>query len=254
MIRLKSQSEIKLLKQGGKILAEVLDVVKKLVKPGITTGELDQLAEELILTKGGQPSFKGYGDKDNPYPASLCTSINEQVVHGIPGDYILEIGDILSLDIGMRYPKDSGLYTDMAVTVPVGKISKQAKNLIKVTSRALDIWLKNIKAGQDLYHVAKKVQTFVESAGYSVIRDLVGHGVGHAVHEDPQIPNYYIPGASLILKEGMVLAFEPMVSLGDYRIKTEDDGWSIVTFDKSLCAHFEHTAVVTKKGCDVITK
>ena len=254
MIRLKSQSEIKLLKQGGKILAEILGIVKKRVKPGITTGELDQLAEELIITQGGQPSFKGYGDKSHPYPATLCTSINEQVVHGIPGSYILKNGDILSLDIGMRYPKNSGLYTDMAVTVPVGKISKPAKNLIKVTSRALDIWLKNIKAGEDLYQIAKKVQAFVESAGYSVIRDLVGHGVGHAVHEDPQIPNYYIPGASLILKEGMVLAFEPMVSLGDYRIKTLDDGWSIVTFDKSLCAHFEHTAAVTKNGCDIITK
>lgn len=254
MIRLKSQSEIRLLKQGGKILADVLGVVKARVKPGITTGELDQLVEELILTKGGQPSFKGYGEKGNPYPATLCTSVNEQVVHGIPGDYILKSGDIVGLDVGMRYPKDSGLFTDMAITVPVGKISQRAKGLIKVTKQALDIWIKNIKAGADLHQIARLVQEHIESAGYSVIRDLVGHGVGHAVHEDPQIPNYHIPGASLILKEGMVLALEPMVSLGDYRIRTQKDGWSIVTIDKSSSAHFEHTVVVTKNGCDVITK
>ncbi|NQT50019.1 type I methionyl aminopeptidase [Candidatus Kuenenbacteria bacterium] len=254
MIRLKSEQEIKLLKQGGKILAEVLEVVKKNVKPGITTRELDKIAEDLILTKGGQPSFKNYGDKNNPYPATLCTSLNEEIVHGVPRDYILKEGDILGLDIGMRYPKDSGLYTDMAVTVPVGSISASAKNLIKVTKKALDVWLKNIKAGEDLYQLSKKVQDYIESNGYSVIRDLVGHGVGHAVHEDPQIPNYYIPGATLILKEGMVLALEPMVSSGDFRIKTMPDGWTAVTIDGSLTAHFEHSVVVTKRGCDVLTK
>ncbi len=254
MIRLKSESEIQELKKGGKILAGVLAKVKKAAKAGVTTVELDKMAEDEILLSGGQPSFKGYGEVNNPFPASLCTSVNEQLVHGVPGGYILKNGDILSLDLGMRFPKDHGLYTDMAVTIPVGKISQPAKNLIKVTKRALDVWLDNLKAGRDLFQIAKKVQDYVEVAGYSVVRDLVGHGVGHAVHEDPQIPNYFIPRAELILKEGMVLALEPMVSAGDYRIKTLNDNWTIVTLDKSLCAHFEHTVAITKRGCIVLTK
>jgi methionyl aminopeptidase len=254
MALLKSQPEIEVLKTGGKILSEILKLVAKKAQAGVTTEELDELAEKLILEQGGEPSFKGYGDHGPVYPATLCTSINEQVVHGVPGGAVLKEGDILSLDIGMKYPKKSGLFTDMAVTVAIGKIGKDEKKLIKVTRKALDIWLNKIKPEADLNAIARQVQQYVESNGFSVIRELAGHGVGHAVHEPPMIPNYYTPNHKFILKEGMVLVLEPMVSSGDYRIKTLSDGWTIVTLDKSLCAHFEHTVAVTKKGCEVLTK
>lgn len=254
MALLKSDSEIKILKQGGKILARIMKKVAQAAKTGIITRELDELAERLILEAGGEPSFKGYGEKNNPYPAALCTSINEQIVHGVPGDYILKNGDIIGLDIGMRYPKTNGLFTDMAITAGVGKINKKAKNLINVTRKALDVWLKNIKPEEDIIQISAKVQSFVEKQGFSVIRELVGHGVGHAVHESPAIPNYYSAEFSFKLKEGMVLALEPMVSAGDYHILVENDNWSVITRDHSLCAHFEHTVVVTKSGCEVITK
>lgn len=254
MALLKSTDEIKILKQGGKILAGIIKKIAKSAKPGITTRELDELAERLILENGGEPAFKGYGEKNNPYPAALCTSVNEQIVHGVPGDYILKNGDIIGLDIGMRYPKTGGLFTDMAITVGIGKINNEAKKLIEVTRKALDIWLENIKSGEDIIQISVKVQAYVEKQGFSVIRELVGHGVGHAVHEAPAIPNYYAPEFSFKLKEGMVLALEPMVSAGDYHILVQNDNWSIITRDHSLCAHFEHTVVVTKRGCEIITK
>ncbi|MBU1131666.1 type I methionyl aminopeptidase [Patescibacteria group bacterium] len=254
MISLKSEKEIKLLQKGGKILAQVLETVKRKARPGVSTRELNELAEELILTAGGAPSFKGYGDRSNPFPAALCTSVNDEVVHGIPGRYVLKNGDILSLDIGMRYPSKNGLYTDMAFTMPIGKVNKRTKKLIKVTKKALDLWIKNLKPGKKLNDIAKIIQIYIEGNGFSIVRDLVGHGVGHAIHEDPQIPNYFIPGFNVELKEGMVLAFEPMVCEGDYRIKTRKDGWTIVTLDGSLCAHFEHTVAVTKRGGKVLTK
>lgn len=254
MIRLKSKEEIKLLRVGGKILADVIKKVANQTKAGITTRELDELAEELILESGGEPSFKGYGNGKNPFPAALCTSVNEQLVHGIPSEYILKNGDIVGLDIGMRYPKGSGLFTDMAVTVAVGKVDKQTKKLIEVTRKSLDLWIKLIKPRLFLNDIATKVQAYIEGEGFSVVRDLVGHGVGHAVHEEPQIPNYCLSGYDVELKEGMVLALEPMVGAGDYKIKTLDDGWTVVMRDMDLCAHFEHTIVVTKRGCEVLTK
>jgi len=254
MINLKSNQEIKLLRQGGRILSNILKKVSQSAKPGITTGELNQMAEEMILNAGGVPSFKGYGDKSNPFPATLCTSVNQEVVHGIPDDYILKNGDIVSLDIGMRYPKENGLYTDMSVTVPIGKIDNQTKKLIKVTKNALNIWIKNIRPGVNLIDIAKKVQDYIEAQDFAVVRDLVGHGVGHEVHEEPQIPNYYFPLLDVELKQGMVLALEPMVTMGDYRVETLDDGWTVKTKDNSLSAHFEHTVAVTGKGCLVITK
>ncbi|MBI5076912.1 type I methionyl aminopeptidase [Candidatus Falkowbacteria bacterium] len=254
MSLLKSADEIKILKQGGKILAGIIKKIAKAAKPGITTRELDELAERLILENGGAPSFKGYGEKNNPYPAALCTSVNEQIVHGVPGDYILKSGDIVGLDIGMRHPNANGLYTDMAVTVGVGKINEKAKKLIKVTRKALDVWLKNIKSGEDIIQISAKVQAYVEKEGFSVIRELVGHGVGHAVHEQPAIPNYFSPAFSFKLKEGMVLALEPMVSAGDFHILVQNDNWSVITRDHSLCAHFEHTVLVTENGCEVLTK
>lgn len=253
MAELKSDEEIKVLKQGGRILAGIVNRLVKAAKPGKTTRELDDLVGCLIEEAGGEPSFLGYGGT-RPFPAALCASVNEQLVHGIPGEYILKSGDILSLDLGLKYPRQSGLYTDMAVTIAIGKISSQAKELIKVTENALAIWIKNIKSGADLNIIAKKVQEFVEKEGFSVVRDLVGHGVGHAVHEAPNIPNFFVQNWSYPLKEGMVLAFEPMVSAGDYRIKVLEDGWTVVTRDSSLCAHFEHTVAVTKQGCLILTK
>jgi len=254
MALLKSTDEIKILKQGGRILAGIMKKIAKAVRPGVATRELDELAERLILEAGGEPSFKGYGERDNPYPAALCTSVNEQIVHGVPGDYILKSGDIVGLDVGMRYPRSSGLFTDMAITVGVGKISPKAKDLISVTEKALKIWLKNIKPGEDIIQISAKVQTYVEQQGFSVIRELVGHGVGHAVHEPPAIPNYYSTEFSFKLKEGMVLALEPMVSVGDYHILVQNDNWSVITRDRSLCSHFEHTVAVTKGGSEVITR
>lgn len=254
MIRLKSPEEISLLKEGGKILSGIIKKLKTATKAGVTTAELDQMAEELILESGGTPSFKGYGDRHNPFPATLCTSVNSQLVHGVPSDYIIRDGDIVSLDIGMRYPKDNGLYTDMATTIIVGNVDKQTKKLVKVTKKSLDIWIKNLKPGIQLNEIAKKVQAYIESEGFGVVRDLVGHGVGHEVHEEPQIPNYYTQGLDLELKEGMVLALEPMVSMGDFRIKTLSDSWTIASLDGSLTSHEEHTIVITKKGCDVITR
>ena len=252
MAFLKSPEEITRIKAGGKILAEIMRELKEHARVGVTTADLNKRAEDLIAKVGGEPSFKGYGE-ESPFPAALCTSVNEQLVHAIPSDYALKSGDLLSIDIGMCYPGKTGLFTDMAITMPIGRVSAEARRLMKVTQRALAIWIKQVKPGVDLNQIAKRVQEYVEKENFSVVRDLVGHGVGHAVHEEPAIANYYVEGASFILKEGMVLAFEPMVSAGDWRIKTEDDGWAVVMLDGSLCAHYEHTVIVTEHGCEIAT-
>lgn len=249
---LKSAEEIKQIHAGGKILAEIMRELRARARVGATTADINGLAEELIAKAGGAPSFKGYGEQ-TPFPAALCTSVNEQLVHAIPSGYVLKSGDLLSVDIGMRYPGKNGLFTDMAITMPIGRVSAEAKRLIKVTQKALAIWIKRVKPNADLNQIARQVQNYIEGENFSVVRDLVGHGVGHAVHEEPAIANYYIEGSSFILKQGMVLAFEPMVSAGDWRIKTQEDGWAVVMLDGSLCAHFEHTVVVTNGGCEVAT-
>lgn len=254
MIRLKSSDEINLIRQGGKVLASVLRQVVAATKAGVTTLELDAMAERLILEAGGEPSFKGYGGPSNPFPATLCTSVNSELVHGIPNDYILRDGDKVSLDFGMRYPKKTGLYTDMATTVLIGKVSPEVEKLVRVTKKSLQLWIKLIKPGEQLNYIGGKVQEYIESEGFGVVRDLVGHGVGHAVHEEPQVPNYFMHGLKVELKEGMVLALEPMVSLGDYRVRTLNDGWTVVMRDNGLCSHEEHTVVVTKRGCEVLTQ
>ena len=254
MITLKSKEEIKLIREGGKILSAILNKVAKKAKAGVTTMELDQLAESLILEAGGEPSFKGYGGKHNPYPATLCISTNEELVHGIPGERILKSGDIVGLDIGMRYPKGNGLYTDMAVTVAIGKIDKKTEKLMSVTKKSLELWIRNLKPGIKLNDIATKVQKYIEGEGFSIVRDLVGHGVGHDVHEDPPIPNYAYSGQTVVLKEGMVLAIEPMVSMGHYKIVTLDDGWTVSMKDLSYCAHYEHTIAILKDRTIIITK
>ncbi|OGY46744.1 MAG: type I methionyl aminopeptidase [Candidatus Buchananbacteria bacterium RIFCSPLOWO2_01_FULL_46_12] len=257
MITIKKPEEIAVIAQGGKILAEVLSAVAKKAVPGVKTIELDQLAEQLIIQHGGIPSFKNYRSRhDDPaFPTTLCTSVNEQLVHVPASDYVLKKGDMLNIDIGMKYPAEGGFFTDMAITVPVGPISALAKKLIKVTRRSLELGIAQVKPGNFISDIARAIQTYVESQGFSVVRQLVGHGVGYQVHEEPMIPNYVDNRQKKVeLQPGMVIAIEPMVSAGDYAIKTLEDQWSVVMADGSLGAHFEHTIVVTPDGHKVLTQ
>ncbi|HCC22750.1 TPA: type I methionyl aminopeptidase [Candidatus Falkowbacteria bacterium] len=252
MITLKTTEEIKILRQGGKLLNEILTTVGSMVKPGVTTLDLDKAAEKMIYAAGGLPAFKHFGEP--PFPGTLCTSLNSEVVHGIPkAETVLAEGDIISLDIGMKYPSDNGLYTDMARTFPVGHIDPESLRLIEVTRKALEIIESRIAPGVDWTDIASEVQRFVESSGFGVVRSLVGHGVGHEVHEDPQLPNYVINNYHLRLKEGMVLAAEPMITAGHYNVTTLKDSWTVRTVDNRRAAHFEDTFAVTKNGCEVIT-
>jgi methionyl aminopeptidase len=254
MITIKTEKEIKKLAYGGHLLAEILKQLTKKVRVGIPTIELDISAEELIRKIGGRPSFKNYqnNDDDPPFPTTICASVNDQLVHKPASSQVLHDGDILSIDIGMEY---EGLFTDMTVTIPVGKISRATKKLIKVTKKSLDLAIGQVKPGNYIHDISWAVQEYVEDNGFSVVRDLVGHGVGYAVHEDPRIPNFCAPDQPPIeLIPGMVLAIEPMVNIGSYRVKTLDDGWTVVTADGKLCAHFEHTVAVTEKGCLILTK
>ncbi len=255
MIIIKTAEEIELMREGGKILAEILNEVVNNAKPGVNSLELDKLAEELVYKRGGRPSFKGYGNSRNPYPATLCVSINEEVVHGIPSnDKILLDGDIVSLDIGMQYPAKDGMYTDMAVTVGVGKVRNETKRLIKTTQKALENGIRECKGGNLLSQVSAAIQETAEKERFSVVRTLVGHGVGQEVHEDPQIPNYITGESDIVLKPGMTLALEPMINIGDYQVKLLDDGWTFITEDEKLSAHFEHTVLVTDGEPEVLTR
>lgn len=256
MIKYKNKDQIKTLAEGGKILAKIMDLVGQKIKPGITTGELNDYAEKLIESAGGEASFKNYKAAwaEHAYPAALCISVNDEVVHGIPdaGRKLAE-GDIVGLDCGLKY---RGLYTDMARTVAVGKTSSEAKKLISVTKEALMAGIKKIKPGRKLSDIAKAVQEKAQANGFGVVRDLCGHGVGFSAHEDPQIPNYWpsYDSRDLVLEEGMVLAIEPMLNSGGYEVETLADGWTIVTADGSLSAHFEHTVAVVADGYQILTK
>lgn len=248
---IKTQEEIEIIAEGGKILHDILHGAAALVKPGITTAALNNFAEEQITKAGGRPSFKGYGPKKNPFPAGLCTSVNSVVVHGVPSESLrLKEGDIISLDIGMEY---KGLYTDTAITVPVGQISAKAKKLIEITKKTLDAAMAQAKAGNTIGDISYATQKTAEDAGFSVVRDLVGHGVGYDVHEDPAVPCYGKKNQGMKLQEGMVLAIEPMVCEGEYFLQYEPDGWTISTTDGGLAAHFEHTIAVGKNGCRILT-
>lgn len=255
MISLKTKEEIANLRDGGKILAEVLNTVAHLAMPGISTFRLNEVAEDLIQKFGARPSFKNYRPekKSPPYPTALCTSLNDEVVHGVPSkERILQDGDVLGLDLGIWY---GNLCTDSAVTVGIGAISKEAKKLINVTEESLYKGIKEAKAGNSIGDIGFAISKTIEPYGFSVVRDLVGHGVGHGVHEDPQIPNYGQKGQGLKLKEGMILAIEPMIAVGDYRIKFSDrDAFGYVTRDGSLAAHFEHTVAVTENGPEILTR
>ncbi|HEX8973955.1 MAG TPA: type I methionyl aminopeptidase [Patescibacteria group bacterium] len=252
-ISIKSESEIAIMRRAGKALAEVMRALEKEVRAGIDTQQLDKLAEELVLAHGGKPAFKGYGDSDNPFPATLCTSINNEIVHGIPNEHrILNDGDILKIDVGIEL---DGYFSDMARTFPVGEVSSEAKKLIEVTEKAFWKGIKNLKAGKNLSEYSKAAQKIVEEAGFSVVKNLVGHGIGENLHDDPQIPNYFEKGyRDLVLKEGMTLAIEPMVNRGTFKAKLGSDGWVFETADGELSAHYENTVLITKSGVEVLTQ
>jgi len=247
MVILRLPEEIEKIRRSNIIVAEILNELREKVKPGITTRELDIIAEELSRKREATPAFKGY----RGYPFSLCTSVNFEVVHGLPSDRVLVEGDIISLDFGVYY---KGYYGDAAVTVPVGSVSPKAARLMEVTQQGLYDGIKEAKAGNRLGDISAAVQMHVEAAGFSVVRDFVGHGIGKNLHEEPQIPNYGVRGRGVELKVGMVLAIEPMVNEGTYRVKILPDGWTVVTEDVKLSAHFEHSVAITDNGPDILSK
>ena len=246
MVTLKSAREIETMRRSGKITAKVLTDLMKAVRPGVTTKYLDDMAERGIRELGGVPTFLGYHD----YPASICASVNDEVVHGIPGDYLLKEGDLLSIDIGTTF---EGYVSDSAVTVAVGTISQAAQQLLAVTQECLMAGIAQMERGNRLGDIGHAVQQHAESNGYGVVRELVGHGIGTKMHEEPQVPNYGRAGAGLELRTGLVLAIEPMITEGHYSVETMQDGWTVVTADGKLAAHFEHTIAVTQEGPKILT-
>lgn len=246
MITIKTDAQINLMRRAGKIVAETLEFVEKNLKPGMMTAEIDRIAEEFILSKGAKPAFKGY----HGFPAATCISIDDEVVHGIPGKRVLVEGQIVSVDLGAIF---DGFYGDSARTFPIGEISEEKKKLLEVTKRSLEVGIAEVRAGNKLGRVSNAIQRSAESAGFSVVRDLVGHGIGRAMHEEPQIPNYGSANEGPVLASGMVLAIEPMVNIGTYKVQTKADGWTIVTIDGLPSAHFEHTVAVTDIDADILT-
>jgi methionyl aminopeptidase len=247
MILLKSAAEIAKMEVASRIVAEILEEVKERIRPGVETRELDEMAEKGCRKRKVEPAFKGY----RGYPASLCIAINEEVVHGIPGARQLKAGDIVSLDFGARY---DGFYGDAAVTVPVGEVSFQAQLLLKATEESLYAAIAKMRVGARLSDISHATQTTVERYGFAVIRQFVGHGIGRSLHEDPQIPNFGPPGRGPVLKAGMTFAIEPMTSAGSWQVKILQDGWTAVTQDGSLAAHFEHTVALTEKGVLILSR
>lgn len=255
MISIKSKEEIEIMRSGGQILAQVLEKTRESVKPGISAYELDKLARELVFSMGGKPSFLGYkpGGYGEGYPAALCVSSNDEIVHGLPiENKIIFEGDIVKLDLGVEYRK---MHTDATIMVAVGKISEIAEKIMKVTKECLELGIKEIAPGKKLFDYAKVVQKHAEDNGFSVVRDLVGHGVGYSIHEPPQILNYYQKKmGGITLREGMTLALEPMINEGNHEIYVGEDGWTYKTLDGKLNGHWEHTIAVTKDGCEVLTR
>lgn len=246
MIIIKNDDEIALMKKAGRIVGETLLLLEKEVKPGITTADLDRIAEEFITKHGAKPSFKGlYG-----FPSSLCISVNEQVIHGFPGAYVLKEGDIVSVDCGAFY---DGFHGDAARTFPVGNISVDAQKLIDITRESFFQGIKFAKEGNKLTDISYGIQSYVEAAGFSVVRDFVGHGIGRKVHEEPNVPNFGKSGRGPKLVKGMVLAIEPMVNAGTHKVKTLKDGWTVVTADSYLSAHYENTVAILSDGPEILT-
>jgi methionyl aminopeptidase len=246
MIALKSPREVETIRRSGKVTAAVLTELMTQARAGITTGELDRIAERLIRERGGVPTFKGY----RGFPASICASVNAEVVHGIPGSYALREGDLLSIDIGTTL---DGFVSDSAVTVPIGNVSTEARQLLAVTQEALMIGIAHAKDGGHIGDIGAAVQAHAERHGYGVVRELVGHGVGREMHEEPNVPNYGRAGSGVKLRVGLVIAIEPMITQGKPGIEIVQDGWTVVTADGKLAAHFEHTIAVTEQGPRILT-
>jgi methionyl aminopeptidase len=247
MIPLKSQKDLTRLKRSGVILASVMQKLQVALRPGITTLDIDLLGEELIRKEKALAAFKGY----KGFPGTACVSVNEEIVHGIPGSRVILEGDIVSIDLGLNY---EGFFSDMAVTLPVGKVDGDRLKLIAAAKQSLDIGIKQAQVGNYLSDISHSIQSFVEAQGFSVVRQFVGHGIGAALHEEPEIPNFGRPGLGPLLKNGMVLAIEPMINLGSWECKIIENGWTAVTADGSPSAHFEHTVAVTDKGPVILTE
>ncbi|MCM3762361.1 type I methionyl aminopeptidase [Alkalihalobacillus oceani] len=247
MIICKTEREIEIMREAGKIVALTHQALKEHIQPGISTKELDEIAEKLIRSHGATPSFKGY----NGFTGSICASVNEELVHGIPGKRVLKDGDVISVDIGAYY---NGYHGDSAWTYAVGEISAKDQELLDVTETALYKGLEEAKPGGRLSDISHAIQTYAEPLGYSIVREYVGHGVGQDLHEDPQIPHYGPPGKGPRLKPGMVLAIEPMINAGSRYVRTLSDDWTVVTVDGKNCAHFEHTIAITESGFEILTK
>lgn len=246
MIIIKNHDEIAIMKKAGRIVGETLLLLEEEVKTGMTTADLDRIAEEFITKHGAKPSFKGlYG-----FPSSLCISVNEHVVHGFPGEYVLKEGDIVSVDCGAFF---DGFHGDAARTFPVGNISADAQKLIDITRESFFEGIKFAREGNKLTDISHEIQSYVEAAGFSVVRDFVGHGIGRKVHEDPNVPNFGKSGKGPKLLEGMVLAIEPMVNAGTHKVKTLKNGWTVVTADSSLSAHYENTVAILSDGPEILT-
>lgn len=247
MIAIRSDDEIADIRKAGQILSQTLKKVRTVIRPGVETREIDAVAREEILKRDGYPAFKGY----KGYPANICVSINEAVVHGIPSGRVIREGDLVSIDMGVRF---RDYYADGAITVAAGEVSENAKRLMDVTRKALDIGIGNAVTGRHLSDISSGIQAYVESNGFSVVRSLVGHGIGTHIHEEPEIPNYGKPGTGPLLQSGMVLAIEPMVNAGGFEVEILEDGWTVVTKDRRLSAHFEHTVVVRDNKAEVLTR
>ncbi len=247
MIPIKSASDLAAMRQAGSLLVRITDKLRGFIKAGISTLEIDRIAEELILKEGARPAFKGYLG----FPASVCACLNEEVVHGIPSERRIKEGDILKLDIGINR---NGYFSDYAFTLAIGNIEGRVKKLLEATKRALDLGVAQALPERHLSDISWAIQSYIEAQGFSVVRDFVGHGIGLKMHEPPEIPNFGRPGKGAILKEGMVLAIEPMVNMGGWEVKISDNGWTALTKDRLQSAHFEHTVAVTKDGPEILTK
>jgi methionyl aminopeptidase len=248
---IKSKQDLEYMRESCRIVADVLRFVKTLIKPGMTTKQLDKIAEDFIRSQHGEPAFKGYGDPSNRYPATICASIDDQVVHGIPSNHELKDGEIVSIDVGV---KKNRFFGDGAWTFVVGEVSEQKSRLMKVTEESLYKGIEQARAGNTVQDISAAVQQHVEKNGFSVVRALVGHGIGLNLHEDPAVPNFVDGEKSPKLKAGMTIAIEPMVNLGNYRVVYDDDGWTVRTEDGLPSAHFEHTVAITDNGPEILTQ
>ena len=252
MVLIKTKKDIDLIRESCQIVAETLQLLKRYAKPGVTTIELDKIAEDYILSNNGVAAFKGYSQAGSfDFPGSICSSVDDEVVHGIPGDRILKEGEILSIDVGVE---KNGFFGDAALSVAIGKISDEKQKLMDITEKSLHLGIEQAKHGNRLGDISFAVQAEVESNGYSVVRDLCGHGVGKYLHEDPQIPNFGRRGTGVQLKSGMTLAIEPMVNMGSYSVFVDNDGWTVHTSDGSPSAHFEHTIAIIDGKPEILTK